>query len=185
MIISKRGLYLILIPGGILSILAIALAIGVGEFNKTPIGWGDDVFFGTWQLNTWWEWSLWFTLQLSLGILDVFFYEYVQPHFNFVVNDDTYDITQYGSGTRTDIIWLTLESSLAFFPNMIRITLAVVFVNTQILSVLLVQVVKELLIFVLVYRKLENKKQENRFRPSASNEGYTSLPERKVRFLIK
>jgi hypothetical protein len=163
MIISKTNLYWILIPGFLLSLLTIFLAIWFGEFETTIFGPGDDVRFGTWHLNTWWEWSLWFALQLALGILDVFFYEYVQPHFNFVVNDDTYKIKQYGTGTQSDILLLTFENSLAFFPSMIRVTLAVLFVNTQILSVLLVQVIKEFIIFALVYFKLLNKKKEGKF----------------------
>tara|TARA_B100000965_G_C19489622_1_gene712404 strand:- start:272 stop:934 length:663 start_codon:yes stop_codon:yes gene_type:complete len=165
MIISKTNLYWILIPGFLLSLLTIFLAIWFGEFETTIFGPGDDVRFGTWHLNTWWEWSLWFALQLALGILDVFFYEYVQPHFNFVVNDDTYEIKQYGTGTQSDILWLTFENSLAFFPSMIRVTLAVLFVNTQILSVLLVQVIKEFIIFALVYLKLLNKRKEGKFQP--------------------
>jgi len=166
MIISKTNLYWILIPGFLLSLLTIFLAIWFGEFKTTIFGPGDDVRFGTWHLNTWWEWSLWFALQLALGILDVFFYEYVQPHFNFVVNDDTYEIKQYGTGTQSDILWLTIENTMAFFPSMIRVTLAVLFVNTQILSVLVVQVIKEFFIFMMVYWKLLNKKKEDRFKPN-------------------
>ena len=43
---------------------------------------------------------------------------------------------------------------------MIRITLSVVFVNTQIMSVILVQVIKELVIFVQVYYKVTDKQKE-------------------------
>ena len=68
MIISRRNLYFILIPGFLLSLLTILLAIWYGEFKTTIFGPGDDVRFGTWQLNTWSEWLWWFALQLSLGI---------------------------------------------------------------------------------------------------------------------
>lgn len=165
MIISRRNLYLILIPGFILSLLTVILAIWFGEFKTTLIGPGNDVRFGTWHLNTWWEWTLWFLLQLSLGILDVFFYEYVQPHFNLNVNDDTYPIKQYGSGSRSDITLIALESTMAFFPNMIRITLSVLFINTQILSVVIVQCIKEVFIYSLVYFKLLNKQKSGMFKP--------------------
>ena len=167
MIITRRNLYLILIPGFLLSLLTVVLAIWYGEFKTTLFGPGDDVRFGTWHLNTWGEWRLWFLLQLSLGILDVFFYEYVQPHFNLNVNDDTYPITQYG---KTELLTLSLESSMAFFPSMIRITLSVLFVNTQILSVVLVQCVKEIFIFTLVYFKLMNKRKDGMFRPETTKE---------------
>lgn len=170
MIISRQGLYLILVPGFLLSLLTIALAIWYGEFETTLIGPGNDVRFGTWHLNTWGEWTLWFLLQLSLGILDVYFYEYVQPHFNLNVNDDTYPITQYGKGSGSDIISIALESTMAFFPNMIRITLSVLFVNTQILSVLIVQCIKEIFIFALVYFKLLNKQKGGMFKPYVKNE---------------
>ena len=165
MIITRRNLYFILIPGFLLSLLTIVLAIWYGEFKTTLFGPGDDVRFGTWHLNTWGEWTLWFLLQLSLGVLDVFFYEYVQPHFNLNVNDDTYPITQYGNGTTADLLMISLESAMAFFPSMIRITLSILFVNTQILSVVLVQCLKEVFIFTLVYFKLMNKKNSNMFKP--------------------
>ena len=165
MIISRRNLYFILIPGFLLSLLTILLAIWYGEFKTTIFGPGDDVRFGTWQLNTWSEWLWWFALQLSLGILDVFFYEYVQPHFDLNVNDDTYPITQYGNGSTFDLVTIALESTLGFFPTMIRVTLSVLFVNTQIVTVVLVQIIKEILIFILVYYKLLNKRKNGQFQP--------------------
>ena len=81
------------------------------------------------------------------------------------ITDTAVEIKQYGTGTQSDILWLTFENSLAFFPSMIRVTLAVLFVNTQILSVLLVQVIKEFIIFALVYLKLLNKRKEEKFQP--------------------
>ncbi len=141
------------------------LAIWYGEFKTTIFGPGDDVRFGTWQLNTWSEWLGWFTLQLLVGVSDVFFYEYVQPHFKFNVDDDTYLITQYGEGSTFDIVTIALESMLGYFPMVMRITLSVLFVNTQIVTVVLVQIIKEILIFILVYYKLINKQKKGMFRP--------------------
>ena len=43
---------------------------------------------------------------------------------------------------------------------MIRVTLGVIFVNTQIASVILVQVIKEIFIFVQVYEKVTDKYEE-------------------------
>lgn len=166
MIISKQNLYIIITFGFVLSLITIVLAIAYGEFSeKTLFGPGDDVHFGTWTLNTWLEWSLWFALQLSLGILDVYFYEYVQPHFFMNVDQDTYEITQYGEGSTSDIIFLAFESTAAFFPSMIRLTLSVLFVNTQLITVVLVQVIKEIFIFINVYYKLLNKKKAGKFNP--------------------
>ena len=173
MIVSRRNLYLILVPGLLLSLLTIGLSIGYGEFETTLIGPGDDVRFGTWHLNTGWEWGLWFALQLSLGVLDVFFYEFVQPHFNLNINDDTYPITQYGKGERKDICRMSCENTLAFFPNMIRLTLGVLFINTQILSVIVVQCIKEVVIFFMVYYKLKNK--QKMFKPREDIELSTPL----------
>jgi len=48
---------------------------------------------------------------------------------------------------------------------MIRLTLSVLFVNTQIVTVVLVQIIKEIVIFILVYYKLMNKRDEGWFKP--------------------
>lgn len=81
------------------------------------------------------------------------------------VDQDTYEITQYGKGTTSDIIFLAFESTAAFFPSMIRLTLSVLFVNTQLITVVLVQVIKEIFIFINVYYKLLNKKKAGKFTP--------------------
>ena len=145
------------------SIAMICIAIFAGEFEGTILGHGDDVKFGTLILDTPGEWWAFFLAQLALGVLDVYFYEWVQPYYNQITNFPHIPIVteNHGKGeTATDRLLLSLKTSAAFFPAMIRATLAVIFVNTQIMAVILVQVIKELFIFIQVYEKVTDKHKE-------------------------
>ena len=144
------------------SIAMVCIAIFAGEFEGTILGPGDDVKFGTLVLDTDGEWWAFFLAQLALGILDVYFYEWVQPYYNQITNFGNIPIIKenHGSGeTVGERLLLSAKTSAAFFPMMIRATLAVIFVNTQIMSVILVQVIKEGFIFVQVYEKVTDKQQ--------------------------
>ena len=143
------------------SIAMICIAIFAGEFEGTILGPGDDVKFGTLVLDTDGEWWAFFLAQLALGILDVYFYEWVQPYYNQITNFGNIPIVKenHGSGETWSRLFFAAKSTASSFPMMIRITLSVVFVNTQIMSVILVQVIKEIFIFVQVYEKVTDKQQ--------------------------
>ena len=144
------------------SIAMICIAIFAGEFEGTILGHGPDVKFGTLILDTPGEWWAFFLAQLALGILDVYFYEWVQPYYNQITNFPHIPIVKENHGNGESVgerLLLSLKTSAAFFPAMIRATLAVIFVNTQIMSVILVQVIKEIFIFVQVYEKVTDKQQ--------------------------
>ena len=67
----------------------------------------------------------------------------------------------HGKGdTVGERLLLSAKTSAAFFPMMIRVTLAVIFVNTQIMAVILVQFIKAIFIFVQVYEKITDKHKE-------------------------
>ena len=145
------------------SIAMICIAIFAGEFEGTILGPGDDVKFGTLILDDAGEWWAFFLAQLALGILDVYFYEWVQPYYNQITNFGNIPIVtdNHGKGdTVGSRLLLSAKTSAAFFPMMIRITLSVIFVNTQIASVILVQVIKEIFIFIQVYEKVTDKYEE-------------------------
>ena len=82
------------------SIAMICIAIFAGEFEGTILGPGDDVKFGTLVLDTDGEWWAFFLAQLALGILDVYFYEWVQPYYNQITNFGNIPIIKenHGSG---------------------------------------------------------------------------------------
>ena len=143
------------------SIAMICIAIFAGEFEGTILGHGPDVKFGTLILDTPGEWWAFFLAQLALGILDVYWYEWVQPYYNQITNFPHIPIVKenHGSGERWSRLFFAAKSTASSFPMMIRITLSVVFVNTQIMSVILVQVIKELVIFVQVYYKVTDKQK--------------------------
>ena len=144
------------------SIAMICIAIFAGEFEGTILGPGDDVKFGTLILDTAGEWWAFFLAQLALGILDVYWYEWVQPYYNQITNFGNIPIVKenHGSGERWSRLFFAAKSTASSFPMMIRITLSVVFVNTQIMSVILVQVIKEIFIFVQVYEKVTDKQKD-------------------------
>mgnify|MGYP001218036342 CR=1 FL=1 len=145
------------------SIAMICIAIFAGEFEGTILGPGDDVKFGTLILDTDGEWWAFFLAQLALGILDVYWYEWVQPYYNQVTNFENIPIVteNHGKGdTVVSRLLFALKSTSSTFPMMIRITLSVIFVNTQIASVILVQIIKEIFIFVQVYEKVTDKQKE-------------------------
>ncbi len=150
--------YVILL-GFVGSIALICVAIFAGEFEGTIIGPGDDVKFGTLVINTQTEWWGLFIGQLILGIIDVYFYEYVEPYFNQVNNQPNIEILieNHGKPTVENKILLSLKSCAAFFPMMIRVTLGVLFVNAQIATVIVVQIIKEFFIFNQTWNKLESK----------------------------
>ena len=144
------------------SIAMICIAIFAGEFEGTILGHGPDVKFGTLVLDTPGEWWAFFLAQLALGILDVYFFEWVKPYYDQIMNFPHIPIVteNHGNGeTAADRLLLSLKTSAAFFPAMIRITLSVIFVNTQIMAVILVQAIKELVIFVQVYKKVTDKQK--------------------------
>ena len=141
----------------------ICIAIFAGEFEGTILGPGDDVKFGTLILDTAGEWWAFFLAQLALGILDVYWYEWVNPYYNQATNYEYIPIVKenHGSGERWSRLFFAAKSTASSFPMMIRITLSVVFVNTQIMSVILVQIIKEIFIFVQVYEKVTDKQKNN------------------------
>ena len=142
------------------SIAMICIAIFAGEFEGTIIGYGPDVKFGTLVLDTPGEWWAFFFAQLALGITDVFWYEWVNPYYSQVTNFEYKPIVteNHGKGdTVVSRLLFALKSTSSTFPMMIRVTLSVIFVNTQIMSVILVQAIKELFIFVIVYQKVTSK----------------------------
>ena len=146
------------------SIAMVCIAIFAGEFEGTILGHGDDVKFGTLILDTPGEWWAFFLAQLALGILDVYFYEWVQPYYNQITNFNYIPIVTENHGKGDTVgsrLLLSAKTSAAFFPMMIRITLGVIFVNTQIASVILVQVIKEIFIFIQVYEKVTDKHENN------------------------
>jgi len=146
------------------SIAMICIAIFAGEFEGTILGPGDDVKFGTLILDTDGEWWAFFLAQLALGILDVYFYEWVQPYYNQITNFGNIPIVTENHGKGDTVgsrLLLSAKTSAAFFPMMIRITLSVIFVNTQIASVILVQVIKEIFIFIQVYEKVTDKHENS------------------------
>ena len=141
------------------SIAMVCIAIFAGEFEGTILGPGDDVKFGTLILDTDGEWWAFFLAQLALGIIDVYWYEWVQPYYDQVTNFGNIPIVteNHGKGTTGSRLYFAAKNTASTFPMMIRITLGVVFVNTQIMSVILVQVIKEIFIFVQVYEKVTDK----------------------------
>ena len=142
------------------SIAMICIAIFAGEFEGTIIYYGPDVKFGTLVLDTPGEWWAFFLAQLALGILDVYWYEWVNPYYNQATNYEYIPIVteNHGKGdTVVSRLLFALKSTSSTFPMMIRVTLSVIFVNTQIMSVILVQVIKEVFIFVTVYEKVTDK----------------------------
>ena len=146
------------------SIALILIAVFAGEFEGTIIGPGDDVKFGTLILDTDGEWWAFFLAQLALGIVDVYWYEWVNPYYNQVTNFAHIPIVTENHGKGDTIgsrLLFALKSTSSTFPMMIRITLGVIFVNTQIASVILVQVIKEVFIFVIVYQKVTAKYEGN------------------------
>ena len=145
------------------SIAMICIAIFAGEFEGTILGHGPDVKFGTLILDTPGEWWAFFLAQLALGVLDVYFFEWVKPYYDQITNFPHIPIVtnNHGNGESAgDRLLLSLKTSAAFFPAMIRVTLSVIFVNTQIMAVILVQAIKELVIFVQVYQKFTDKHKE-------------------------
>jgi len=145
------------------SIAMICIAIFAGEFEGTILGPGDDVKFGTLILDTAGEWWAFFLAQLALGIIDVYWYEWVQPYYNQITNFAHIPIVteNHGNGKTGSRLYFAAKSTASSFPMMIRITLSVVFVNAQIMSVILVQVIKEIFIFVQVYEKVTDKQKNN------------------------
>jgi hypothetical protein len=145
------------------SIAMICIAIFAGEFEGTILGHGPDVKFGTLILDTPGEWWAFFLAQLALGVLDVYFFEWVKPYYDQITNFPHIPIVtnNHGNGESVgDRLLLSLKTSAAFFPAMIRVTLAVIFVNTQIMAVILVQAIKELVILVQVYEKVTDKQKD-------------------------
>jgi hypothetical protein len=160
---NQTKLDIIIWLGMIGSITMIGIAIFAGEFEGTIIGHGDDVKFGTLILDTPGEWWAFFLAQLALGILDVYFWEWVKPYYAQLTNFPHIPIVtnNHGNGESVrDRLLLSAKTSAAFFPAMIRTTLSVIFVNTQIMAVILVQAIKELVIFVQVYKKITDKHKD-------------------------
>jgi len=161
---NQTKLDIIIWLGVIGSITMIGIAIFAGEFQGTILGHGDDVKFGTLILDTPGEWWAFFLAQLALGILDVYFWELVKPYYDQLTNFGHIPIVteNHGSGdTVGDRLLLSAKTSAAFFPAIIRIALSVIFVNTQIMAVILVQAIKELFIFGIVYEKVTDKYKNN------------------------
>jgi hypothetical protein len=134
------------------SIAMICIAIFAGEFEGTTL-----------ILDTPGEWWAFFLAQLALGVLDVYFFECVKPYYDQITNFPHIPIVtnNHGNGESVgDRLLLSLKTSAAFFPAMIRVTLAVIFVNTQIMAVILVQAIKELVILVQVYEKVTDKQKD-------------------------
>jgi len=160
---DQTKLDVIIFLGMIGSITMIGIAIFAGEFEGTILGHGDDVKFGTLILDTPGEWWGFFLAQLTLGILDVYFWEWVKPYYDQITNFPHIPIVtnNHGNGESVgDRLLLSAKVSAAFFPMMIRVTLSVIFVNTQIMAVILVQAIKELVIFVQVYEKITDKHKD-------------------------
>lgn len=162
------------------SIAMICIAIFAGEFEGTILGHGPDVKFGTLILDTPGEWWAFFLAQLALGILDVYFYEWVQPYYNQITNFPHIPIVKENHGNGESVgerLLLSLKTSAAFFPAMIRATLAVIFVNTQIMAVILVQVIKELFIFIQVYEKVTDKQKDKMWMTQKEADKYNKKDE--------
>ena len=160
---NQTNLDVIIFLGFAGSIAMICIAIFAGEFEGTILGHGPDVKFGTLILDTPGEWWAFFLAQLALGVLDVYFFEWVKPYYDQITNFPHIPIVtnNHGNGESAgDRLLLSLKTSAAFFPAMIRVTLSVIFVNTQIMAVILVQAIKELVIFVQVYQKFTDKHKE-------------------------
>ena len=164
------------------SIAMVCIAIFAGEFEGTIFYYGDDVKFGTLVLDTPGEWWAFFLAQLALGILDVYFYEWVQPYYNQITNYEYIPIVTENHGKGDTVgsrLLLSAKTSAAFFPMMIRITLGVIFVNTQIATVILVQVIKEIFIFIQVYEKVTDKHENNMWMSQKEADKYNKKQEDK------
>lgn len=158
-IYNQTHIDIIIVVGGVVSIALLCFALFSGEFEGTIIYYGPDVKFGSLILNTPGKWWAFFLAQTALGIIDVFFYELVSPYYTQLQNfdDKIIKIKNHGKNTPTNQILFTLKSAAAFFPMIIRMTLAVVFVNTQLLTTVLVQIIKEIAVFFIVLGKIERK----------------------------
>jgi len=157
---SQTKIDITIFLGFVGSIALICIAIFAGEFEGTIIGYGPDVKFGTLVLDTPGEWWAFFLAQLALGIVDVFWYEWVNPYYTQATNYEYIPIVTENHGKGDTVgsrLLFALKSTSSTFPMMIRVTLSVIFVNTQIMSVILVQVIKEVFIFVTVYEKVTDK----------------------------
>jgi len=161
---SQTKIDITIFLGFVGSIALICIAIFAGEFEGTIIGYGPDVKFGTLVLDTPGEWWAFFFAQLALGIVEVYWYEWVNPYYNQVTNFEYIPIVTENHGKGDTIgtrLLFAAKSTSSTFPMMIRVTLSVIFVNTQIMSVILVQIIKELFIFVIVYQKVTSKYENN------------------------
>lgn len=177
---NQTHLDIIIFVGGVVSIALICFAIFSGEFEGTIIYYGPDVKFGSLILDTPGKWWAFFLAQTALGIIDVFFYELVSPYYTQIQNfdDKIIKIKNHGENTPANHILLTLKSAAAFFPMIIRMTLAVVFVNTQLLTTVLVQIIKEIVVFFIVLGKIQRKAKNGGWEESPGgnrNEEYTQL----------
>ena len=160
---SQTKIDITIFLGFVGSIAMICIAIFAGEFEGTILYYGPDVKFGTLVLDTPGEWWAFFLAQLALGILDVAWYEWVNPYYNQATNFEYIPIVteNHGKGDTGSRLLFALKSTSSTFPMMIRVTLSVIFVTTQIMSVILVQVIKEVFIFVIVYQKVTAKYEGN------------------------